>query len=159
MIRFLDIIEVLGRHRVDFIVVGGVAAVLEGAPVSTFDLDILPRRTADNHRRLLAALTELDATYRDPAGRHIAPDLDKLTSFRLHRLSTTAGFLDLLTEIEPGLTFDDLIDETIRYEIADTTVRVLRLEVVIRSKECAGRDKDLASLPVLRRTLELKSSG
>jgi hypothetical protein len=43
-VRFVDALEVLGRHRVRFIVVGGVAAVLGGAPVSTFDLDIVHDR-------------------------------------------------------------------------------------------------------------------
>jgi hypothetical protein len=38
----------LVAHDVEFIVVGGVAAVLQGAPVVTFDLDILHRRTPEN---------------------------------------------------------------------------------------------------------------
>jgi hypothetical protein len=37
---FLEILKVLSRHKVDFIIVGGVCAVLHGAPVSTFDLDL-----------------------------------------------------------------------------------------------------------------------
>jgi len=49
-VRFLDILSVLCRHQVDFVVVEGVAAVLEGAPVSTFDLDVMHRRTEDNDR-------------------------------------------------------------------------------------------------------------
>jgi hypothetical protein len=44
-LRFLDILRVLSRHRVEFILVGGVAAILEGAPVSTFDLDIMVHST------------------------------------------------------------------------------------------------------------------
>ena len=44
-IRFLDLLRVLDRHKVDFIVVGGVAAILEGAPVATFDLDIMHSRS------------------------------------------------------------------------------------------------------------------
>jgi hypothetical protein len=46
--RFRDALEALRRHRVDFIVVGGVAAVLNGAPISTFDLDIVHRRDREN---------------------------------------------------------------------------------------------------------------
>ncbi len=71
-IRFLDILGTLCDHDVDFVVVGGVAAILEGAPVSTFDLDILHDPSEENHRRLLAALEELNARYADPAGRTIA---------------------------------------------------------------------------------------
>ena len=55
---------VLVRHGVEFVVVGGVAAVLNGAPINALDLDILHHRTPENVGRLLAALTELDATFR-----------------------------------------------------------------------------------------------
>ena len=154
--RFLDILKVLCRHQVDFIVVGGVAAILEGAPVSTFDLDIMHRRTDENHDRLLCALEELNSRYRDPAGRHIVPDLKKIQSFRLHRLITDSGPLDLLTEIDPDLGFESLIEKTVLYEIAEIQVKVLRLEAVIESKSQSNRDKDLAVLPVLKRTLDLK---
>ena len=54
--RFKEALEVLGHHHVDFIVVGGVAAVLGGAPISTFDLDIVHDRAPANVARLLSAL-------------------------------------------------------------------------------------------------------
>jgi hypothetical protein len=72
--KFKDALEVLARHGVETIVVGGVAAVLGGAPVSTFDLDVVHRRTAANVALLVAALAELDARYRDPAGRLLRPE-------------------------------------------------------------------------------------
>ncbi len=155
-LKFVDLLQVLSRHQVEFIVVGGVAAILEGAPVSTFDLDIMHRQTEDNHERLLAALLELEARYRDPIGRHIVPDADKMERLRLHRLLTSAGPLDVLTEIAPGKAWADLEDETVVYDVAGTRIRTLNLEAVISSKEHANRDKDRAVLPVLRRTLELK---
>lgn len=65
---FLEVLRLLLRHEVDFILVGGVAAILEGAPVSTFDVDIVFQTTDDNQRRLLAALKDLEARYLDPAG-------------------------------------------------------------------------------------------
>ncbi len=76
--RFRDALEVLSGHRVEYIVVGGVAAVLSGAPVSTFDLDIVHARSGENVARLLAALTDLDARYRDPGGRVLRPEASAL---------------------------------------------------------------------------------
>ena len=61
---FLEILKVLTKHKVDFIVVGGVYAVLHGAPVTTFDLDIVHSRSSQNLSRLMSALNELDAFYR-----------------------------------------------------------------------------------------------
>ena len=61
---FLAIMRELHKHGVQFIVVGGVGAVLQGAPISTFDLDIVHSRETENVTRLLAALQGLDAYYR-----------------------------------------------------------------------------------------------
>src|SRR5262245_3219882 len=157
--RFLEILKVLTRHGVDFILVGGVAAILEGAPISTFDLDVMIRPTSDDRDRLLAALRELNARYLDPAGRHILPDQTKLATLRLHRLLTDFGLLEVLESNGAGLQYSDLVGDTQMYEVGGLSMRVLRLETIILSKEQAGRDKDLAALPVLRRTLKLKRGG
>jgi hypothetical protein len=143
---------------VDFILVGGIAAILEGAPVSTFDLDVVIRRTNENHQKVLVALQELNARYLDPAGRHIVPDAGKLDTLRIHRLITDSGPLDILESIGHGLTYADLVDQTLDYEVAGFPVRTLNLEMIIRSKEEAHRDKDLMVLPILHRTLKLKQA-
>lgn len=156
-LRFLDILQVLSRNRVEFILVGGVAAILEGAPVSTLDLDIVVRPTAENRDCLLTAFRDLNARYRDPAGRHIVPDREKLATIRIHQLVTDFGPLDVLETIGHGLTYSDLIGETDNYEVSGLQIPTLRLGMIIRSKEEANRDKDRATLPILRQTLRLKS--
>lgn len=155
-VKFLGLLRVLTRHEVDFLVVGGVAAQLEGAPILTLDLDVLYDKTAQNIDRLLAALRELKARYRDPAGRHIEPDPVKLGTMRTHLLLTELGALDVLGSIGSGLTYQDLADRTVSYELGETRVRVLELAAVIETKEQANRPKDHAALPVLRQTLAMK---
>jgi hypothetical protein len=157
--KFVEILKVLARHEVEFILVGGVAAILEGAPVSTFDLDVVISKSAENLQRLLPALQAIDARYLDPAGRHIVPDEDKLASLRIHRLATSLGPLDVMETIGAGLAYGDLVGDTRMAEVAGVHVRVLGLETIIRSKEQANRDKDRAMLHVLRRTLLLKQGG
>lgn len=66
---FLELLAVLTRHRVEFVIVGATAAVLEGAPMTTFDLDVVFEPSPANRARLLAALTEIDAVYVDPLRR------------------------------------------------------------------------------------------
>ena len=156
-VRFLGLLRVLLRHGVDFFVVGGVAAQLEGAPILTLDLDVLYDKAPENLDRLLGALRELKARYRDPARRHIEPDLVKLETLRLHRLFTELGALDVLGAIGAGLTYQDLASRTVPYELGEARVRVLELAAVIETKEQANRDKDRAVLPVLRQTLALKT--
>jgi hypothetical protein len=155
-VRFLGLLRALLRHGVDFFVVGGVAAQLEGAPILTFDLDVLYDKSPENLARLLAALRELKARYRDPAGRHIEPDTEKLAALRLHLLLTELGPLDVLGSIGNGLTYQDLVGRTIPYQLGESQVRVLELAAVIETKEQANRDKDRATLPVLRQTLAMK---
>lgn len=157
--RYLDILEVLARHQVEHIVVGGVAAILEGAPVSTFDLDIVPDPAPENRARLLAAVRELEARYLDPAGRHLVPNETKLATLRLHQLITRAGPLDVLATIGKAMTYEQLTGRTHERMVGDLRVRCLNLDAVIESKEQADRDKDRAALPILRRTLELKRTS
>jgi hypothetical protein len=105
--RYLDLLRVLARHEVEYMVIGGVAAVLAGAPVTTLDLDILYSREPGNLDRLLAALSELDARYRDPAGRDIRPTRQRLDTLRINLLLTKLGPLDVLPEIGAGWTYED----------------------------------------------------
>lgn len=153
---FLELLKILVRHEVDFIVCGGIAAILHGAPLMTADLDAVYEPSEDNCRRLLAAIAELQATYFDVAGRHIVPDLDTLGTLRLHLLNTCHGRLDLLREIAGGADYNNLIDRSRKITIDDLQIFVLDLEAIIESKEAADRPKDKAALPFLRALVNLK---
>jgi hypothetical protein len=157
--KFRETLEVLDRHRVECIVVGGVAAVLQGVPISTLDTDILYRRTADNIDRLVVALRELEAIYRDPAGRRIEPDATRLAAGGHHLLATRLGPLDVLATIGAQRTYEDLERHAARYALeGGMNVLLLELRAIIETKEQAGRSKDLLALPVLRETLRLREA-
>src|SRR5262245_6258930 len=99
--RIADLLALLPRHDVSFIVVGMMAGVLSGAPVTTFDLDIVHLRTVENISRLLAALRKIQATYRyDP--RKLTPNESHLMSPGHQLLTTTLGDLDCLGTIDDG---------------------------------------------------------
>jgi hypothetical protein len=159
--KLRELLAALAGHEVELIVVGGVAAVLEGAGLMTDDLDVLVETSEANLERLLAALEDLDAVYRDPAGRRLRPDAERLASFRLHLLDTRLGRLDLLRTLKPGeRSYADLVRRSRTYRIGGLEIPVLELAAVIESKEAADRPKDRAALPLLRRTLEeLRSRG
>jgi hypothetical protein len=152
--RFKDALDVLARHGVDFVVVGGVAAVLAGAPISTFDLDIVPARSPENLVRLVAALNEIDARYRDLTGGTLRPDAEGLAGTGHHLLLTTCGPVDVLGTIGQGEGYDQLLSDVVERHIGKNRVRTLGLATLIRTKEAAGRAKDLAVLAILRRTFE-----
>jgi hypothetical protein len=155
---FLAILNTLAGHDVDFIVVGGVAAVLQGAPIATFDLDVVHSREPHNINRLLAALTSLDAIYRELAGRNIKPSRSYLSSPGHQLLMTRFGPLDLLGVIGSKRDYLKLLPEAGVVEISPgLKVRVLGLSAIIKSKEETAGEKDRAVLPTLRRTLEERS--
>ena len=147
---FLAILEILDRHAVEFVICGGIAAVLHGAPIMTADLDVVYAATEENCHRLLAALGDLEAVYFDVARRRIVPDLPKLKGLRTHLLETNRGRLDLMREIGAGQGYEDLVGRSEIVELEGTKVRVLDLDAIIESKRAAGRPKDLATLPFLK---------
>jgi hypothetical protein len=153
---FAELLRTLRGFECDFVVVGAVAAVLSGSPIMTTDLDVVFERSEANLTRLLAALNDLEAVYRDPAGRRIEPSLDRLRAMQLHLLSTRLGNLDLLTAIGPNWDHAALLTRSTRVDVAGVSVRVLDLDAVIESKIFANRPKDVAILPVLREVLALR---
>jgi predicted nucleotidyltransferase len=151
--KFVEILRVLARHEVEFIVVGGMAAVFHGAPVVTYDLDVLHARTPANVARLLGALQELQAYYRTDLVRRLSPNESHLVSPGHQLLMTQYGPLDVLGSIDEGAGYTDLLDQSEEIIVGEMRLRVLELERLIAVKERAGRAKDLAALPVLRSTL------
>jgi hypothetical protein len=152
---FEAVLRILSDHGVDYVVIGGIAAALQGAPVTTFDLDVVHSRAPDSLVRLLTALQALDAFYREQPERRLRPDLSHVASPGHQLLMTRAGPLDLLGTVTGGRGYEELLPHTTEIDIGDgKRIRVVDLATLIRLKEETGRDKDRAVLPVLRRTLE-----
>jgi predicted nucleotidyltransferase len=150
----------LASRNVRFIVIGGVAAALQGAPIATFDLDVVHSREHDNVLRLVDALAALRAYYREHSGTRPAPQTDLLSGPGHHLLMTDAGPLDILGQVAGDCGYDDLVDRSIEVELEHgMRIRVLLLAELIRLKELLGREKDWATLAILRRTLEESSRG
>ena len=153
---FVAILQTLVAHRVDFLVVGGICGVLHGAPIATFDLDLVHSRHPDNIQRLMAALETLEAHYR--TRKDLKPDVSHLSSPGHQLLLTCFGPLDILGEIGKGRGYDDLLRDSVEMDVGpETTIRLLSLEALIQTKQETARDKDNAVLAVLRRTFEEKS--
>ena len=154
---FLSALEALQSGGVEFIVVGGLAAVLNGAPVQTYDLDVVHARNDENIAKLVCALESLDAIYRMQPARRLRPNASHLSSAGHHNLIASCGPLDVLGAIGTGLSYEDLLPHTTEMEIGSgARVRVLNLAKIITLKEELAGEKDLAVLPLLRRTLKEK---
>lgn len=153
---FQEILKILVSNEVDFIVVGGVCAVIHGAPVTTFDLDLVHSRDPGNLDRLMSSLHDLDAYYREREDIRLTPALSHLSSPGHQLLMTKYGPLDLLGTIGKGYSYEDLLKHTEKIQIDNYCLSILSLEKLIEVKERLARDSDKAMLPILKRTLEEK---
>lgn len=144
--------EVLARHKVEYVLIGGLAANLHGSPLVTNDADITPRRTKPNLRRLTDALVDLDArirTAKEPDGLEFARDAGFLERMKMVNMQTRAGDFDI--SFEPGglSGYEELAAHAVSFEIFGVRVQVAALRDIIASKEATNRAKDQAALPVL----------
>jgi hypothetical protein len=147
------LLAVLDRHRVVYVLIGGLAAVYHGSPFPTEDADITPRADTNNLTRLAAALAELNARIRtesEPGGLPFAFNADSLAAVNILNLTTDAGDLDITLQPAGTRGYSDLHRDASDVELYGLTVQVASLADVIRSKQAANRPKDQRVLPTLR---------
>jgi hypothetical protein len=152
-----DMIVRLAQGQVEFVVVGGVSAILQGAEFTTTDLDICYRRTPENIARLARALAPLQ-----PRLRGLPPDLPFVFDERALQLgsnftlSVGTESLDLLGVMSAIGGYEQIIGDAQDVLVGSYPVKLLSLSHLIATKEAAGRPKDFAVLPLIRAALELK---
>lgn len=149
------IVEVLHRHGVRFVLIGGFAAVVHGSPIPTNDVDITPATERENFVRLSAALTELYARVRAEGVEPLAfsHSAESLAAAPIWNLTTTYGDLDITFQPSGTRGYEDLRRDAVEVELRGTRVLIASLADIVRSKGAANRDKDRRALPVLRELL------
>lgn len=143
---------VLDKHGVDYVLIGGLAAVLHGSTAMTNDADILPYNDPDNLERVGAALRDLEARLRvdgNPNGVPFDPHPSLIASMAMLNMTTRCGDLDL-TFTPSGLDgYSGVRKRSVAFEVGGLRLHVACLADIIRSKEAADRPKDHATLPIL----------
>jgi len=139
-LRPRPLLEVLVRHDVRFIILGGVAERLLGSPRITDDFDICPATDATNLERLADVLNDVHA-------RWMPPGLDEgfdpvepwnAATFKAHTslsLITPYGKFDIWIRPEGTRGFDELIENAVEVEVADIRTKVVHIEDSIRIKK------------------------
>jgi predicted nucleotidyltransferase len=141
-----EVLAALGDCGLEALVIGSVAALLQGAPLATEDVDLLVRDTPGNREKL----KRLGERLGQPPVQ-----LSPLSSAL--RIPTPRAHVDILFDELPGkLRFESLRSRCVRVQLGGHVANVAALEDVIASKEAAGRPKDIAHLPILRDTLRVR---
>jgi hypothetical protein len=144
----LEVLAALEQTGLEALVVGSVAAVLQGSPVTTQDLDLLVRDTPANRQKI------------EMLGHCLGARPREVSSLaNVLRIDAASAPVDLLFDRLPGeLSFESLRSRSVAIDLAGRTATVASLEDVILSKEASGRPKDHAQLPILRDTLRVKKA-
>jgi hypothetical protein len=150
------LLEALVRHRVRFIILGGIAERILGSPRTTDDFDICPVMSRANLERLAAMLNEVEAIWRPPgmegtgfptAERWSARSFGSQTSLTL---LTKFGRFDIWPRPDGTGGYDDLIERAVEIEIGGLKAMAIHLDDSIRIKRAIGGPKYLSHLPLLR---------
>ena len=145
------------QRGVDFVVIGGIAAVLHGSARNTFDLDICFATDDANLAALGDVLSALRARLKG-VGEDVAfvPDARTLRQIELLALVTTLGELDVLTRPPGAPAYQDLRRKADRYDLGGFNVSVASIDDLIAMKHAAGRTKDLLDVEELEAIRRLR---
>jgi hypothetical protein len=151
------ILRALVARGVDFVVIGGIAAVLHGSARLTYDLDLCFAPDTANLAALGDVLVALDARLRgvdEPVP--FVPDAAALRRIEVLTLATRLGDVDVLVRPAGAPSYEGLRRRADRYDVGDFRVLVASVQDLIAMKRVAGRPKDLADVAELEAILRLR---
>ena len=153
---FLQILNELHDHRVDFVIVGGVAVALHGGSRVTFDLDIVPSLAPDSWRAAVDLLWSLGARPRIPEPLERVRDVEQVRRWRLEKNMLALNFHtpDGRTEVDllvgESDAFEPLRERAVEITVDARTFVVASIDDLIDMKQRSGRPQDLLDIEALR---------
>ncbi|TGK05158.1 hypothetical protein EHQ53_16065 [Leptospira langatensis] len=154
MTKFEKILELLEAARIDYILIGGLAATAFGSSRLTTDIDLIYSRTEENQRKILKMFSSLNPYLRGaPPGLPFHFDERTLSSGLNFTLKTELGDIDLLAEV-PGGNYESLKNDMIELEIFGQRCKCIGLKKLIELKKASGRPKDFEAIAELEAILE-----
>jgi hypothetical protein len=151
------IIKTLARHEVKYVLIGALAARLQGFPRMTSDADITPAFNTNNLHRLATALQELEArvfTESVPKGLSFECTAENLKQAELWNFITSAGRIDVAFKPAGTSGYEDLANNAKGFKVYGTELFAASLEDIIRSKKAADRPQDRQDIIILKEILK-----
>jgi predicted nucleotidyltransferase len=160
--RPLETVALLQRLHasgVEFVIVGGVAAITHGSAVTTVDLDVCAPLTQENARSIIQAFADANPRWR------MRPDLPVITVDDHHLvgiknlyLATDFGQLDVLGELPDVCSYEDLAARSVQVDFGELRCRLIDIDTLIAAKRQAGRSHDLRTIAFLEE-IKRRQSG
>ena len=143
------IFAVLDAHRVEYVVVGGIAVQAHGHVRMTNDVDVIPSPSPANLERLAVALTELRARVLNPGGEHLHIDAKMLSRAALWQFATPHGDIDVLHDAPGAPPFPHLRRRALVIALGEHAIPIASRDDLIKMKRASGRPVDLADIAAL----------
>lgn len=159
---YLDLFSTLSRHRVNYLLIGGLAVSLHGVERATMDIDITVTTSPDNLAALLDAARELKLTPVLPVPVEALTDIEllrrwhaerNLESFALRAPGLAGVTVDILPF--PPVDYDQMRMRAVMFEIGDVQIPVVSIPDLIALKRAAARPIDLSDITHLERLASL----
>ena len=151
-------LRLLGEHKVDCVIVGGIAAAVHGSSLLTNDVDVCYARDPENLKRLAGALQSVHARLRNaPEGLPFILDAETLKRDLNFTFTTDIGDLDLLGEVRGVGHYEEVLAGSIIVELFGYRFAVIDIGKLVIAKRAAGRPKDLIALPELEAIQEAQT--
>lgn len=163
MTRFKELLQVLYQNKIDFVLIGGLAAVTHGSARATSDVDIVYNPDPHNIKKIVQALQPLHVKLR---GKNLPDDLpflfDELAFKNTENFTLVCdlGWIDILRSIPGFDTYQKLLESSDLVAVFDMQLRVLSLDGLIKNKKICNRPKDqitVAELEELKEQLQEKN--
>jgi predicted nucleotidyltransferase len=156
----IELLRRFAENGMEFVIVGGFAAVVHGVSIVTDDVDLCISFDRSNMERMLAALNDLHPAHRlIGKSRPLVEEADTLASFRNLYLTTDLGTIDLLSQIADVGGYEEVSRRSIEALLFGFRCRVLDLDALIDAKKAMGRPKDKQSVLELEAIRERRASG
>lgn len=140
--EFAEFVNLLGFHGVRYLIIGGYAVIAHGYPRYTGDINFFVEKSEETACKLVQVINEY---FGDQP--HITKECF-LDSNRMSQFGDPPYRIDILVDV-PGLVFDEVYPNCIRGKIGGSEALIINLQDLIKSKQAAGRRKDLADLEAL----------
>ncbi len=143
------IFAVLDAHKVEYVVIGGIAVQVYGHARMTNDIDLIPSPTPVNLERLATALRDLEARVLNPGSEHLKIDAQMLPRSTLWQLATRHGDMDVLHDAPGAAPFPQLRERALVIELGSNSIPVASRDDLIKMKRAAARPIDLSDVAAL----------
>ncbi|WP_282787016.1 DUF6036 family nucleotidyltransferase [Flavobacterium croceum] len=145
-IDFLEFLQLLDKHEVDYLLVGGYAVILHGYGRSTGDMDLWINKTTQNYNKL-------KLVYQDFGVPVFSIDDFESEKFDVWSIGIEPRKIEILTKVS-GLSFNEAFKNRLFLNLENFKVPYIDFEDLIKNKLTSGRFKDLADIEQLKKLKE-----